>query len=155
MANYNPNLVKVNRSYTFEELAAVFGIHKNTVATWVKGGLPCLKEQRPFLILGVEARHFLQDQRKRSKQSCKPDELYCMRCKAPARPAQNLVEYTPQTATKGRLTGFCSRCECVINKFVGYASLPRYERLFDLVKAKGLEHINDSDNPVLNSDLRK
>jgi phage terminase Nu1 subunit (DNA packaging protein) len=45
MANYNPNLAKVNRSYTFEELAAVFGVHKNTVSSWVKNGLPCLKER--------------------------------------------------------------------------------------------------------------
>ena len=56
MANYNPNLVKINRSYTFEELAAVFGVHKNTVSTWVKDGLPCLKTRRPFLILGADAR---------------------------------------------------------------------------------------------------
>jgi hypothetical protein len=55
----NPNLVKINRSYTFEELAAVLSVHKNTVASWVKNGLPCLKERRPFLILGSEARAYL------------------------------------------------------------------------------------------------
>ena len=68
MAKYNPNLVKIHRSYTYEELAGVFGIHKNTVVGWVKKGLPCLQEQRPFLILGANAKAFLQAQRASKKQ---------------------------------------------------------------------------------------
>lgn len=155
MANYNPNRVKINRNYTFEELAAVFGVHKNTVASWVKNGLPCLKERRPFLILGAEARAYLQQQRSAKKQQCKPGELYCMRCKKPTRPAENFVEYMPSSATKGRLTGFCGCCESVVNKFVGVESLARYSEVFDLSVPKVLERINDGDNPLLNSDLKK
>lgn len=155
MANYNPNRVKLNRSYTFEELAAVLGVHKNTVASWVKNGLPCLKERRPFLILGAEARVYLQQQRTVKKQQCKPDELFCMRCKAPTRPAENFVEYLPLSATKGRLMGFCGRCESVVNKFVSVERLAEYSMVFDLSVPKALEHINDCDNPLLNSDLKK
>ena len=92
MANYNPNRVKLNRSYTLEELVAVFGVHKNTVSSWVENGLPCLKERRPFLILGVEARIYLQKWRTVKKQQCKPDELFCMRCKTPKIAAENYVE---------------------------------------------------------------
>ncbi len=134
MANYNPYLIKINRSYTFEELAAVFGVHKNTVAVWVKNDLPCLKEKRPFLILGVDARLYLQGQRGSKKQKCKPNELFCMRCKAPTKPAENFVEYLPLSASKGRLTGFCCRCECVVNKFVSYDSIEGYSAIFDLTK---------------------
>ncbi|OOY57532.1 helix-turn-helix domain-containing protein [Solemya velum gill symbiont] len=155
MANYNPNLVKINRNYTFEELAMVFGVHKNTVSSWVKNGLPCLKERRPFLILGTEARAYLQQQRTVKKQKCKPDEFFCMRCKAPTKPAENYVEYMPLSATKGRLTGFCGRCECVVNKFISFDSLARYSVIFNLSVPKALEHINDCDNPLLNSDLKK
>ncbi len=155
MANYNPNRVKLNRSYTFEELAVVLGVHKNTVSTWVKNGLPCLKERRPFLILGAEARAYLQKQRTAKKQRCKPDELFCMRCKTPTSPAESFVEYLPLSATKGRLTGFCGRCESVVNKFVRYDSLERYSILFDLSVPTELEHINDCNNPLLNSDLKK
>jgi len=148
VSNYNPNRVKINRSYTFEELAAVFGVHKNTVLTWVKNGLPCLKERRPFLILGGDARAYLQEQRRAKKQRCKEDELYCMRCKKPTRPAENFLEYQPSSATKGRLTGFCERCECVINKFASHDSLERYSGIFDVLKPKGLEHIKDSNKPL-------
>lgn len=155
MANYNPNRVKINRSYTFEELALVFSVHKNTVSTWVKNGLPCLKEMRPFLILGSDAREYLQQQRTIKKQKCQPNELFCMRCKAPTRPAENFVEYLPLSATKGRLTGFCQCCESEVNKFVSFDSLERYSALFDLSKPKALEHINDSNNPLLKSDFKK
>lgn len=56
LAKYNPNCVKLNRSYTFDELAALLDVHKNTVANWTKIGLPYLSERRPFLILGADAR---------------------------------------------------------------------------------------------------
>lgn len=153
MANHNPNRVKLNRSYTFEELAVVLGVHKNTVSTWVKNGLPCLKEKRPFLILGAEARTYLQQQRTGRKQHCKPDELFCMRCKTPTRPAENFVAYLPLSDSKGRLTGFCGRCESVVNKFVSFDSLARNSLLFDLSIPKALKHINDSDQPLLKSDI--
>jgi hypothetical protein len=67
----------MHRNYTFEELAGVFGVHKNTIANWVKDGLPCLKERRPFLILGQDAREFLKAQRVDKKRLCKPNEFYC------------------------------------------------------------------------------
>lgn len=151
----NPNLVKINRNYTFDELAGVFGVHKNTVAAWVKNGLPCLKEKRPFLILGMDAKLYLQVQRRGKQQKCKVNELFCMRCKRPTEPACNFVEYVPNSPTKGRLVGFCSGCECVVNKFVSFDSLAGYFGVFDLSLPKELEHINDSDKPLLNSDFKK
>ena len=148
MANYNPNKVKINRSYSYEELAAVYGVHKNTVAIWVNNGLPCLKDMRPYLILGVDAKQYLQRRRQAKKQKCQSNEFFCMRCKKPTRTAENFVEYLPLTATKGRLSGFCFTCEGVVNKFIAYTSLEKYSLLFDLVKPRGLEHINDSDNSL-------
>ncbi len=147
MANYNPNLVKIHRNYTYEELAEVFGIHKNTVAQWVKDGLPCLKEQRPFLVLGVDAKNFLQARRKYGKRTCKHNEFYCLRCKKPVKPAENFVEYVAISPTKDRLMALCECCEGVVNKFVAYARLDEYEAIFDLDKPIGLEHIKDTDSP--------
>jgi hypothetical protein len=155
MANYNHNLIKIHRNYTYEELAEVFDIHKNTVATWVKNGLNCLQERRPFLILGKDAKTFLQNQRMSKKQKCKPDEIYCLSCKAPVKPAENYVVYMPITRTKGRLTGFCEHCESIVNKFASYASVDAYSLIFTLEKSIGLEHINDTDKPLLNGDLIK
>lgn len=154
MANYNPYKAKINRNYSYEELAQVYGVHKNTIAQWIKKGLPCLKDMRPFLILGSDVRVYLQAQRVGNKQKCKPNELFCVRCKTPVQPTENLVEYLPVSSTKGRLVGSCSHCECVINKFVSFEGLGVYSEIFDLAISKELEHINDSDNPLLNSDLK-
>ena len=54
MGKRHPNhrLVKIHRSYTVEEIASLFGIHKNTVRGWVKAGLPTCDNKRPMLILG-------------------------------------------------------------------------------------------------------
>lgn len=153
MANYNPNLIKIHRNYTYEELALVFGIHKNTVATWVKNGLFSFQERRPFLIKGDHAKAFLQQQRVSKKQTCKHNEFYCLRCKVPVKPYDNFVEHVPISNTKGRLTGFCERCESIINKYVNVASVEAYSLIFMLEKPIGLEHINDTDTPLLNSDL--
>lgn len=148
MANYNPNKVKINRSYSYEELAAVYEVHKNTVATWVKNGLPCLKEMRPYLILGADAKQYLQEQRQTKKQICKSNELFCVRCKKPTQSLNNRVQYLRLTATKGCLRGICCTCGGGINKFVSYSSLPRYVEIFDLKNSAALEHINDSNNPL-------
>jgi uncharacterized protein YjcR len=89
--HHNHRLVKIHRSYTVEEIARLFGIHKNTVRHWVKEGLATSDDKRPILILGHVLAAFLQARRTKNKQTCKPGELYCVRCRAPRSPA----DYNP------------------------------------------------------------
>jgi transposase len=42
----NPNLAKIHRNYTLEEVANLFSVHKNTVRLWVKGGLATVNGQQ-------------------------------------------------------------------------------------------------------------
>ena len=35
----NPGLVKIHRSYSIDQVARTLGVHKNTVANWLKDGL--------------------------------------------------------------------------------------------------------------------
>jgi len=49
----NPRLVKIHRNYTIEEIAALLDVHKNTVANWIKQGLPVCGKKRPYLIRGM------------------------------------------------------------------------------------------------------
>jgi hypothetical protein len=43
----NPRLAKIHRSYTVEESATLFGVHRNTVREWVRRGLPTSDRKRP------------------------------------------------------------------------------------------------------------
>ena len=68
----NYRLVKIHRSYTVEEVARLFGTHKNTVRAWVKAGLPTCDSKRPTLILGRELAAYLQARRTKNKRPCQP-----------------------------------------------------------------------------------
>ena len=126
----NPNRAKIHRSYTVEEIACLFDVHKNTVRAWVKAGLPVCDDQKPMLILGSALREYLQDKNKKRKQTCKPDEMYCLRCKSPKKPAENMVDYEPTNDTTGRMIGICSDCEGVINKYISLVSFEKIKQYF-------------------------
>ena len=102
----NHRLVKIHRSYTVEEIAKLFGIHKNTVRHWVKEGLATVDDKRPMLILGHVLIAFLQARRVKNKQTCKPGELYCVRCRAPKSPAGDMAEYSPSRRSSATLLPF-------------------------------------------------
>ena len=53
----NPNLAKIHRCYTVEEVATLFGIHKNTVRKCVKDGLATNDDKRPMLIRGSDLKN--------------------------------------------------------------------------------------------------
>lgn len=149
----NPNRAKIHRNYTVEEVAILFGVHKNTVRNWIKRGLPVLDDQKPCLILGYELRDYLRTSRKKNKRKCKPGEMYCLSCKLPRRPAANMVDYEPFSGTAGRLIGLCSVCENMINRFASFASLPKFSKEFDINFPTAEKHINKRANPLSNSDF--
>ena len=92
---YNPNLAKIHRSYTVEEVASLYGVFKGTVRTWIKAGLPTLNDKRPMLIHSSDLAAFHQARRTKNKQTCKPGEIYCIRCRAPKVPAGDMADCNP------------------------------------------------------------
>jgi excisionase family DNA binding protein len=116
-------LVKIHRNYTVEEVARLFGCHKNSVRRWIKSGLPVLDDRRPMLIHGSDLRAFLESQRKKSRQRCKPGQLYCVGCRAPKAPAGTMVDYIPASSSSGNLRGICPDCDSLIHRRVSLAKL--------------------------------
>jgi hypothetical protein len=149
----NPNLVKIHRNYTVEDVAALFGIHKNTVRGWMKAGLPICDERRPTLILGSELRVYLQGKRIARKRRCKPFELYCMRCRAPQRPAGNMVDYCPSNDRIGRLVGICPQCETLMNRYASMEKLASIRQHLDVCVPTAQKHLTDSSKFPVNSDF--
>ena len=149
----NPRLAKIHRNYTVEEVATLFGIHKNSVRNWVKGGLPTNDDRRPMLILGRDLVAFLQAKRMKNKRPCQPGEIYCVRCRAVQKPAGRMAEYQPLTATLGNLVGICPSCESMMYRRVNLAKLVQVGAELDITMTQALPHINESIQPCVNSDL--
>lgn len=151
----NPNLAKIHRNYSVEEVANLFSVHKNTVRLWVKDGLATNDDKRPMLILGSNLKQYLQSKRKTNKRKCHPFEIYCVRCRLPQVPAENMVDYEPINYSMGRLIGLCPSCNGIINKYFNFAQLEQIKGKLDITLPKALKHINESSKPLLNSDFNK
>lgn len=140
----NHRLAKIHRNYTVDEIASLFGVHRNTVREWVKRGLPTSDSKRPMLILGRDLAAFLQARRLRNKRPCQPGEIYCVRCRVPRSPAGDLAEYQPVTTTLGSLVGICPTCESMIYRRVNLAKLEHVRGKLDITMPEALRHIVES-----------
>lgn len=149
----NPRLAKIHRSYTVDEVARLFGLHKNSVRQWIKKGLVVIGGHRPILIHGRDLRSFLESRRQQNKRTCQPGQLYCVRCRAPKRPAIDWAEYKPLTETLGNLVGICPDCDAIINRCVSLAKLGQFRGSLDIAFPPALRDIGESANPSVNSDL--
>jgi hypothetical protein len=130
----NYQLVKVHFTYTVEEIAMLFGFHRNTVRDWIKNsGLPKVDDKRrPTLIWGPDLRDFLVRRRQKNKQRCEPGQIYCVGCREAVNPAENMADYRPRTTTSGNLEGLCPACGSLINRVVTLAKLEQVRGKLDI-----------------------
>jgi hypothetical protein len=156
MAKRHPNhhLVKIHRSYTVEEIADLFDIHKNTVRMWVKAGLPTCDTKRPMLILGCDLAGFLLARRAKNKKSCRPGEIYCVRCRAPKAPAGEMADCQPVTEKIGNLVAICPDCGCMMNRRVSMAKLAHVRGKLDIAFPQAPQRVSESYKASANSDLK-
>ncbi|MDH5763352.1 MAG: helix-turn-helix domain-containing protein [Nitrospinota bacterium] len=151
----NPRKVKIHRNYTVEEAAELLGAHKNTVRQWIKRGLPVIDDRRPMLILGSDLADFLQSLRTKNKKSCKPGEMYCLRCRIPKSPAFNEAEYRPKTESLGNLFGLCPDCGAGMYRSINPTKLERIRGKLEITFPEGVRRIVDCKHPPVNSDFRQ
>jgi hypothetical protein len=119
----NPRLAKLHYSYTVEEIARLFGVHKHTVRAWLKSGLSSVGPQRPILVLGKDLRMFLEKRRAGSKRPCTPGTMYCLKCKAPRPPALKMVEFLRLADASGNLTALCGICGTTMYRRCRFAAI--------------------------------
>jgi hypothetical protein len=150
----NPRLVKIHRSYTVEEAANLLAVHKSTVREWIKRGLPTSDDRRPTIILGRELAAFLTARRIKNKRPCSIGELYCLKCKAPKKPAGRMVDFAPTTNKVGNLTAICPDCETMMNRRFSLSKLGQFQTEMDITFPQALRHIVESDKPTVNHDFK-
>ena len=152
---HNPRLVKIHRSYTVEEVARLYGIHKNTVRNWFKNGMVPIDEQRPTLVHGLDLQCFLEQQRRSAKQPCPPGYLYCLKCRKPQKPACDMADYVVHTETVGNLRGICPDCETIMNRRVSLAKIDDVGADLEISFPEDATRIRERTVPTVNCDFRK
>jgi hypothetical protein len=130
----SPRLAKIHRNYTVEEISVLFSIHKNTVRSWIKSGLPTNDDRRPLLILGRDLVAFLQFKRVKNKRPCQMGEIYCVRCRSPQEPAGRMAEYQAFTKTSGNIVGICPTCESLMYQRISYSKLVKLAEKLEISK---------------------
>lgn len=133
----NPRAIKAARTYTVEEAAIALGVSIGTIRAWVKSGLPLMKSQRPFLILGEALRDFLEGRTKAAKAPLQPDQLYCLSCKTGRRPMGLLVDCIPETPKTARLLGLCEVCGSTCNRMISKAKIDHFSQIFEVAIKEG------------------
>jgi hypothetical protein len=150
----NPRLAKSNRSYKIDEVAEIYGVHKNTVLNWLKQGLPTLDKKRPLLVHGRALNSFHAIKRVKNKQPCQLDELYCMRCKVPKKPVEGLVEYKAINEKIGNVIAICPTCQTIMNRRISSAKIEQFSTRMGFSLPQAHLHIIDSFNPSVNCDFK-
>ncbi len=150
----NPRLVKTHSTYTFCEAALKCNVHKNTVRAWVREGLPTMDTKRPYLIHGGDLREFLEKRRSSKKRTCKPGQLYCLRCREPKFPAGKMAEFKQINEALGSLFALCPDCTSPMNRRMNQAQLGQIPSEIEVTLLKVKSHISKSVEPHLNSHFR-
>lgn len=120
-------LVKLHRTYTFEEVAARLAVHKNTVRNWVRNdGLPALVESRPYLLRGEDLRFFLKEKQAARKQPLGAGQMFCLSCKRPRQPDPELVDDISGAVGPGHLRGLCPVCLTLMHRRIARQKIPDF-----------------------------
>jgi hypothetical protein len=119
----DPRRVKTLRSYSVNDIVALYGVHPHTVRLWPKSELAATDDRRPTLVRGLELHHFVRAKRMARKRPCLPGTLYCVKYREPRHPALNMAELRKLSATTGDLQGFCPACESMMHRRVSLARL--------------------------------
>lgn len=133
----NPRAIKAARTYTVEEAAIALHVSVGTIRSWVKSGLPLMKSQRPFLILGDALRDFLEDRAKVSKTNLLDHQLFCLTCKVGRAPMGLLVDCIPQTPGTARLLGLCGVCGGTCNRMISRSKIDYFSKVYSVVIKEG------------------
>jgi hypothetical protein len=149
----SPGRIKMHRTYLIEEAARTLGVHKNTVANWLKNGLEPIDNRRPILIQGRVLKAFLQERRTNRKRRCAVGELYCLKCRTPKMPLNGQAVYVPLTSSGGNLQARCPDCLSIICRRTSLSQIDHFSTVLSMTHKQASPRINDRSAPSLKCEL--
>ena len=96
------------------------------------------------MILGRDLNTFHAKRKLKNKHPCKPNEIYCMKCKIPKEPVAGMVEYQPVNAKTGNMIGICPVCEKLMYKRISITKIMQISNLMGFTLPQAHLHIVDS-----------
>lgn len=128
----NPMAVKAALTYEINEAAIVLGKSPATIRNWIKDGLPVMSSKKPYLLSGADIRDYLRAKNKAAKTPLKPNELYCLSCRAARVPHKLEVcisEISPKTWL---LKGVCGHCGATSTRMVSSAKVHEFAQTLNI-----------------------
>lgn len=116
---YNLSRIRVNYTYSVEEIAELCGIATMTVFRWIADEeLNRLPNSKKYFVHGSELRKFLERKNGKNKKPCAEHEIYCCKCRKPQPP--KLQSLKTQNIPNGtiRVLGKCNVCSTAVNKVI-------------------------------------
>jgi hypothetical protein len=147
--------IRAHLTYSVAEAADVTGSHRNTVRHWLRSGLQPVDDRQPTIIKGAIFKAFIDARKAKRRQPCGPGRLYCLKCRAPKRPAFGEVEYEADTPKLGRLIGICPDCERLIHRCASKHKLRDSAGDLTVRFRREAERLHETLPPNLNCDSNK
>ncbi len=149
---YNWQRVKKHFSYDIGQAAKALDCSVATIRNWIKEGLYCMAEQKPFLIDGSDLREFARQKSAAQKWSMPETNapwnyFPCFRCKGYRKPFLLMADYIPTTPEKGRLTSICGTCDGTIVKFCRADQISKFSTTLDVTHQSGSTTLIDPKSP--------
>lgn len=126
--------IKSELTYTIAEAAEETHVSPATVRQWIRDGLPAMRTQKPFLIVGADLKSFLKTRNAKRKTKLGPNEFRCMTCKRPRRALGGLADFECSTPQTGSLTALCDVCERPVHRFISTAQLDDFRRVLEIAE---------------------
>lgn len=152
--SYNIRLIRLNLSYSVQDITELYGIHKNAALRWIKDGLPVIDQRKPYLIHGADLADYLKKKQAGRKHKCKPDEFFCFKCRQPRKAWGDMADIEIRNESKLSISGLCATCETPVRRAGSVSKLPEYQKIF-LIQTMPLPHITDRNVPSVMCDFRK
>lgn len=130
---YSTHGIAKDRVYDVQTAARIIGVSIGTFRKFPARGLKLVSTTRPILVRGEHLIEFLKEQAGANKQPCRPEQFFCMSCKAPRDALGRTADYIPNNTHTGRLQALCSVCESTVSKFSNPAKVRALKGALDIL----------------------